>query len=747
MSSMKCNDCAFENLEGMRFCGACGAKLSLVCTSCKNINPPDHRFCGTCGKPIALADAGGAPATAPVVAEPLDRSELRQVTAVFCDLVGSTQLSSRLDPETYRHVVAAFRELCVRSAHRMGGDVSRYLGDGLLIAFGWPTAWEDDARRAVRTGLAILDGLPGLALPSGVPPGSLQVRIGMHTGLVVAGDLSAGDRTEHDALLGDTPNIAARIQAEAEPNTVLISGTTADLIAPFFVLERLGHRSLRGLDVDVELVSVLRESGVRDRMETIDPRSPVFGRSQEMSLLLDRWSRVKAGHGDAALLLGEPGIGKSRMAAEIRRLVATEASYDAAQIISIGCAAYDTTSTLRPFVEALEQDTGLSATTLSAANATSFAAALARRGVEQPLRVAALASLFDAAALFDAEWPRLSPDRKHAELFEALSDWVLARPPPVPLLLLVEDVHWADESTLSLLGHLVERLSDTPAFLVMTARPEFQPPWPTRLRVTQIALQRLGVAEGRRLVEAVAGAGTLSPGDVERIVARADGVPLFIEELVRELRARDGRSNGETVPATLRDLLMARLDRVREARPLLEIGALLGKTFSFSLLAAVAGSSAADVERQIAVATEAEFLEMRGVPPEARLGFRHALIQEAVQESTLRRRRTELHGRIARVLGTSFSELVDRQPEVYAAHCAAAGMAREAIDAWQRAGRRATERSAYAEAARHYRLAVSAVEQLPDDAARDELELSLQVALGAQMIALSGNGAPEVEAA
>ena len=242
--------------------------------------------------------------------------------------------------------------------------------------------------------------------------------------------------------------------------------------------------------------------------------------------------------------------------------------------------------------------------------------------------------------------------------------------------------------------------------------------------------------------------GTLSPGDVERIVARADGVPLFIEELVRELRDRDGRSNGETtVPATLRDLLMARLDRVREARPLLEIGALLGKTFSFSLLVAVSGSTVAEVERQLAVATAAEFLEVRGVPPEARLGFRHALIQEAVQESTLRRRRTDLHGRIARVLGTSFSELVDRQPEVYAAHCAAAGMAREAIDAWQRAGRRATERSAYAEAARHYRLAVSTVAQLPDDAARDELELSLQVALGAQMIALSGNGAPEVEAA
>ena len=750
---MKCSSCDFDNPDGMRFCGACGARLALVCTSCGNGVPPDHRFCGNCGKPVAgPANAPVATPTQAVVASPgplRSRSELRQVTVLFCDIVGSTRLSVRLDPETYRQVLAAFRELCVGAVRRMGGDVARYLGDGLLIAFGWPIAWEDDTRRAVRTALAIRDGLLGLPLPPDADVGKLEVRIGIHTGLVIAGDLSAGDRTEHDALLGDTPNIAARLQAEAEPGQVLLSGTTASLVQPFFVLERLGSRELRGLDEAVEIVVVHRESGVRDRMETVDPHSPVLGRQQEISLLLDRWTRAKAGQGDAALLIGEPGIGKSRVTAELRRLVAAENLDLAAGIVTIGCSAYDTTSSLRPFIEALEQDTGFSAATLSQENAGAFAAALARRAVDAPMRVAALASLFEAASLFSDDWARLSPERKRAELFEALSDWLLAGSPPRPLLIVVEDVHWADESTLALLGHLIERLGATPALLVMTARPEFQPPWPSRLRVTQIALQRLAAEEGRRLVEAAGGAG-LGPDDVERIVARAEGVPLFIEELVREMKSTPARGSGAApaaIPATLRDLLVARLDRVREARPLLEIGALLGKTFSFGLLAAVAGQPEPEVERQLAIASDAEFLDVRGVPPLAQLGFRHALIQEAVQESMLRQRRTELHGRIARALGTSFPELVDRQPEVYAAHCAAAGLWREAVVAWQRAARRATERSAYAEAAQHYREAVAAVVNLPDNAERDELELSLQVALGAQMIAARGNAAPEVEAA
>jgi class 3 adenylate cyclase/tetratricopeptide (TPR) repeat protein len=752
---MKCDSCHFENPAGMRFCGGCGAKLALGCSSCGQVNPPEHRFCGNCGAPVSNArpSATTASPSASSVVPAGPRSELRQVTVMFCDIVGSTRLSVRLDPETYRDVLAAFRELCVGAARHMGGDVARYLGDGLLIAFGWPTAWEDDTRRAVRTALAIRDGLPALSLPSGAEVGKLEVRIGIHTGLVIAGDLSAGDRTEHDALLGDTPNIAARIQVEAEPGQVLISGTTSSLIQPYFVLERLGRRELRGLDEDVEIVLVHRESGIRDRIATVDPHSPVLGRQQEISLLLDRWTRASVGsgkgQGDAALLIGEPGIGKSRVTSELRRLVAAENLDLAAEIISIGCSAYDTTSALRPFVEALELDTGFSAATLSSENAGAFAAALARRGMDIPMRVAAIASLFDKAALYLPEWTRLSPERKRAELFEALTEWVLAGSPPRPLLVVVEDVHWADESTLALLGHLIERLGTSSALLVMTARPEFQPSWPSRLRVTQIALQRLGPDEGRRLVEA-AGGGGLSSEDVERIVARAEGVPLFIEELVRELKTAPKRGTGPAaaaVPATLRDLLMARLDRVREARPLLEIGALLGKTFAFGLLAAVSGQPETELERQLGIAADAEFLEVRGVLPLARLGFRHALIQEAVQESILRQRRVELHGRIARALSTTFPELIDRQPEVYAAHCAAAGLWPDAIAAWQRAARRATERSAYAEAAQHYREAVAAAFNLPESAGRYELELSLQVALGAQMIAARGNAAPEVEAA
>jgi class 3 adenylate cyclase/tetratricopeptide (TPR) repeat protein len=726
----------------MRFCGGCGSRLALICADCGASNPLEHRFCGGCGKSLAAP----FPPQPSLSAPPPLHSELRQVTAVFCDLVGSTQLSHRLDPETYRQVLAAFRELCVLAVRRMGGEVSRYLGDGLLIAFGWPTAWEDDARRAVRAALAIRDGLPSVKLPEGLPGGLLQVRIGIHTGMVVAGDLSAGDRTEHDALLGETPNIAARIQAEAEPDTILISGSTAALVTPFFLMERIGGRVLRGIEEEVEVVRVLSENAMRDRLAFTAPGAPLFGRAQEISLLIDRWSEAKAGQGDAVLLLGEPGIGKSRVAAEIRRLVAGEPAKMPAQLMTVACSAYDTASPLRPFIEALEHDVGLGSGGLTAATAPAFVDSLSRRGVKQPLHVAAMASLFDAASLFGDEWARLSPDRKRGELFEALSDWILARPAGAPLLIVVEDVHWADESTLALLGHFIGRLNGVAALLLMTARPEFQPPWPSRMRVSQIALRNLGAVEGRRLVENAIGARSLAPEDIDRIIERGGGVPLFIEELVREI-AGNRRATDLHIPATLRDLLVARLDRVREARPLLEIAALLGRSFDFSMLAAVAGREEGAVERELNQAVEAEFLEVRGALPLARLSFRHALIQETVHESMLRQRRVELHRRIASAFRTSFPELLERQPEIYAAHCAGGGLVREAVEAWQRAGRRATERSAYGEAASHYRSAVSAVPQLPDEPARDELELGLQVALGAQMIAARGNGAPEVEVA
>ena len=645
-------------------------------------------------------------------------------------------------------MLASFRGLCVRAARNMGGDVARYLGDGLLIAFGWPTAYEDDSRRAVRTALAIRDGIATLDLPAGVARGSVQIRIGIHTGLVVAGDLSAGDRTEHDALLGEAPNIAARIQSEAEPGTVLVSGTTATLVNPFFLIERLGRRTLRGLDQEIELVTVLRESGVRNRMETVDPSSPVLGRHQELSLLADRWNRATLGRGDAALLLGEPGIGKSRLAAEVKRLVGSSmpgGSAGPARILSLDCSTYDTASALRPVIEALEIETGLTAQSLSSDNATELADRLASRGVGTPLGVSALASLFDRAALFGEEWQRLSPERRRTELFEALGDWLLPKPGAAPLLLLIEDVHWADDTTLALIGFLLERLSQAPILLLMTARPEFQPAWPTRLRVSQIALQRLDDGQSARLAEAAAGSARLTTADIERIVARADGVPLFIEELVRELGER--RPAEAPIPATLRDLLMARLDRVREARPLLEIGSLLGKTFEFGLLTAVAGRPDTETERDLMRAVEAEFLEVRGIPPLASLSFRHALIREVVHESTLRQRRSELHNRIASVMRSSFPEIVERQPEIYAAHAASGGLAKEAIDAWEVAARRATQRSAYAEAGSHYGAAVATLLELPDTPARDERELSLQVALGAQMIVARGNGAPEVEAA
>jgi class 3 adenylate cyclase/predicted ATPase len=743
---MKCNHCAFDNPAGMRFCGGCGNALPAVCAACNAENPAGHRFCGACGAALGASTGTEIRPPAPNVSSPdaADRSELRQVTVLFCDLVGSTRLSGQLDPETYRLVMASFRELCVGAVHRMGGEVARYLGDGLLIVFGWPIAWEDDVRRAVRTALAIRDSLPGLELPADLPRGALQVRIGIHTGLVVVGDLSVGGRTEHDGLFGETPNIAARIQGEAEPDTILLSGTTASLVAPFFELDRRGHRELRGVGAPVEIVEVVRESDVRDRMATVDPASPVFGRDREMSLLFDRWARARGGNGDSVLLLGEPGIGKSRLAAEVRRFVASDPG---ARVLAVGCSAYETASPLRPFVEVLQHDLGLVVGTLSETNAASFAEMLGRRGLAG-IRVAALASLFGAAGLFSPDWDRLSPERKRGEIFEAFLAWMMGAETPLPLLLLVEDVHWADESTLALLGHLLERGGDVPLFILMTGRPEFHAPWPARLRVTQIALQRLGADEGRRLIESAAGEGVLSAADIERIIARADGVPLFIEELVRELHAREpSNDKGSPIPATLRDLLMARIDRARDARPLLEIGALLGKSFEFSLLAAVARRPEAEVERQLSVAADAGFIEVRGVPPLARLGFRHALIQEAVYQSTLRQRRSELHGRIATVLRSTFPELVDSQPEIYAAHCADGGMVREAVDAWQRAGRLAVQRSAHAEAARHYGEAVSALSRLPDDPARDELELGVQVALGAQMIAARGNGAPEVEAA
>ena len=705
------------------------------------------------GTPVAASVQGAPPAVTRTSAE----AERRQLTVLFCDLADSTRLARQLDPEDLREVIRAYQAACMAVIQRFEGHVAQYLGDGLLVYFGYPQAHEDDAQRAVRTGLGILAAMgtlnAGLVQDTGV---RLTVRIGIHTGLVVVGEIGSGDRHEHLAL-GDTPNLAARRQGLAAPGTGVISAATARLVQGYFLCQDLGSHALKGMDTPVQVYQVLEESAAQSRLDVAGATglTPLVGREVEVSLLRERWAQSQDGHGQVVLLSGEAGIGKSRLVHVLtERVVDTHTPR-----LTLRCSPYHTNSALYPVIEHLQRVLHWHREVSPEARLTALEQAL--QGVRLPLaEVVPLVATLLSLPMPERYPPlALSPQRQKQQTQEALVAWLLAEAAQQPVLAIWEDLHWADPSTLELLGLLLDQAPTARLLLVLTARPEFRPPWSPRSYVTPLSLTRLTRHQSEEMVLRVTGGKSLPAAVVQQIVAKTDGIPLFVEELVKTIlesglvREEDSRYvlTGPlpplAIPATLQDALMARLDRLASVKEVAQLGAVLGREFSYEVLRAMAPLDEATLHQGLAQLVEAELLYQRGILPQATYLFKHALIQEAAYQSLLRSTRQQYHQRIAQVLEAQFPETATIQPGLLAHHYTEAGRTEQAIPYWQRAGHHASDRSAYLEAISHLSMGIELLTTLPETPAHIQQALTLHLALGAALQVTKGLAAPEVERA
>jgi class 3 adenylate cyclase len=615
---------------------------------------------------LVAADTPPTPTPAPsAVAE----AERRHLTVMFCDLVGSTPLSARLDPEDLRGIIGAYHRCVTEIVEGFGGFVARYMGDGVLVYFGYPQAHEDDAERATRCGLALVDRVPQLDQAE-----ELHVRVGIATGLVVVG----GEIVEHD-VAGDTPNLAARLQALTEPDTVVIAASTRRLIGDLFEYRNLGEKELKGIAGPVSAWQALRPSGVESRFEALrgSALTPLVGRDKEIDLLLRRWARAKSGEGQVALVSGEPGIGKSRLVAELAQRLQAEPLLR----LRYFCSPYHQDSALFPFIDQLERAAGFAREDLPAARLEKLEALLA---LATPLEedVALIADLLSLPASEHHPLPSLSPQRKKEKTLEALIRQLEGLAGKQPVLMVFEDAHWMDPTSRELLDLTVDRARSLAVLLIVTFRPEFQPPWTGQPQVTMLALNRLDRRDGGALVAQIAGGKALPDAVVAQIVDRTDGVPLFVEELTKSVLESGMSLVG--IPTTLHDSLMARLDRLASVRLMAQIGAAIGREFSYQLLHAVARLPEEELQAALARLVASELVFQRGRPPEAVYSFKHALVQDAAHSSLLRSSRRQLHAQIADTLEIQSPVLMESQPELFAQHYAEAGLVEKSVAYWTR---------------------------------------------------------------
>ena len=627
-------------------------------------------------------EAPNAAVIAPRRCASADDAERRQLTVMFCDLVGSTELSARLDPEDLREVIAAYHRAVADVVGSFDGFVAKYMGDGVLVYFGYPRAHEDDAERAVRAGLGVIDAVGRLDVKSV----KLQARVGIATGLVVVGDLIGEGSAQEQSVVGETPNLAARLQALAEPDAVVIAAGTRRLVGDLFEYRDLGAVEVKGIAAPVPAWQVLRPSAVASRFEALrgSALTRLVGRDEEIDLLLRRWARAKAGDGQVVLISGEPGIGKSRITAALEERLHAEPHLR----LRYFCSPYHQDSALFPFIDQLGRAAGFARDDPPAAKLEKLEALLARAAPPDE-DVAFLADLLSLPASERHPLPNLSPQRKKERTLEALIRQLEGLARQQPVVMVFEDAHWIDPTSRELLDLAVERVRSLPVLLIVTFRPEFQPPWTGQPQVTMLALNRLDRRDRTALVEQIAGGKALPDEVIDQIVDRTDGVPLFVEELTKSV-LESGLLREEAdryvldralppfaIPTTLHDSLMARLDRLASVRHVAQIGAAIGREFSYELLRAVSRLPEDELQAALARLVASELVFQRGTPPDAVYSFKHALVQDAAHGSLLRSARQQLHAQIAEALEAHSPELMDSQPELFAQHYAEAGLGRK----------------------------------------------------------------------
>jgi predicted ATPase/class 3 adenylate cyclase len=706
--------------------------LADICAQCGAEISPASSFCGKCGAALS-ALLGSSTADTPFVQV---GGERRHLTILFCDLVGSTSLAAQLDPEEWHETVAAYQQAGAKAITRFGGDVRRFVGDGIMAFFGYPVAHDNDAERAARAGLAIVDAIAELNKQPG--RAKLSVRIGISSGQVVVG---TGAGKEVDAF-GSATNVAARVESVAEPGTVVFTDATQRLVSGLFIVEDLGAHTLKGIAQPVELYRVIRASGMRGPFEAkaaAGALTPFVGREDELRSLLSRWERVLEGEGQVALIIGEAGIGKSRLVQRFHEQIAgTPHTW-----IEAGAGAFFQNTAFYPISEMLRQLVG-------DAPASGRIAALASRLMTVGLRPAEAIPLI--APLLNLHLPpeyppsALPPEQQRRRLLATLVEAMLGSARAQPVVIATEDLHWVDPSTLELIQLFAEQGTTARLLLLYTARPEFRAPWAMRAHHTQITLNRLSASHARTMVGEVAAGKALSDETIAAVVERASGVPLFVEELTRfVLESDDAKPTPDAIPATLHDSLMARLDRLGPAKEVIQVAAVIGSGFSYKLLHAVHPIADADLQRALSSLTDAELLYVRGIAPEATYQFKHALIRDAAYQSLLRGKRRQYHRQIAQALEQSLARTAEVQPELLAHHFTEADLKDQAIPQWQTAGHNAMQRSANAEAVSHFTKALELLRALPETPSRAQQELALQVTLGVPLMLTKGYGAPEVE--
>ncbi|MCK1334658.1 AAA family ATPase [Bradyrhizobium sp. 38] len=679
-----------------------------------------------------------------------DVAERRQVTVMFSDLVGSTALSVRLDPEDLREIISAYQRCVADTVRRFGGFLAKYMGDGVLIYFGYPTAHEDDAERAIRASLALIDAVATLTAPE-----PLQVRIGAATGTVVVGDLVGSGETQERGIVGETPNLAARLQGIAEPNTVVIAEATRRLLGSLFELRDLGPRELKGIAGPVKAFAVVRTSFVESRFDAMHASGLTahVGREEELELLLRRWARAKAGEGRVVLLSGEAGIGKSRLSAALMDEIAAEPHTR----LRYFCSPQHTDSALYSIIGQFERAAVLVHSDTPQAKLDKLDALLAQTSTSRQ-DAALLAEMLSLPN--DGRYPALEPipEQRRQKMLAALGLQLEALARSSPVLMIVEDAHWADPTSLEVFGRAMDRIASLRVLLIVTFRPEFDGPWVGQSHVTMLTINRLAERDVGTMIDRMVG-NRLLPADIRReIVERTDGVPLFAEEMTKAVLEAGSETEAMqaaaaipspalAVPASLHASLMARLDRLGPAKELAQIGAAIGREFSQVLLAAVLRKSEPELASGLDRLMQAGLLFRNGIPPHATYLFKHALVQDTAYGTLLRDRRHALHARIARALEETFPDVAAIQPEVLAHHFTEAELAEKAVAYWLAAGQRAAERSAHAESVAHLYKGLALVKRVADPVERARRELALQLVLAPVLFATKSYSAPEVEQA
>jgi class 3 adenylate cyclase len=681
---------------------------------------------------------------------PRTDAERRQLTIMFCDLVGSTALSTRFDPEDMQEIVGAYDRCCADLIVKAGGFVARYMGDGVLVYFGYPQAHEHDAERAVRAGLALVEAVPKLKTTAGAP---LQVRVGIATGIVVVGDLIEAETTQEHEVVGETPNLAARLQALAEPGTVVISSSTHRLTGGLFHYRDLGPVALKGFAETVPVWQALGASAAESRFEALRASAtPLVGRGEEIDLLLRRWEQAKSGEGAVVLLSGEPGIGKSRIAETILERLSGEPHTR----LRLFCSPHHQDTALYPSITQLERAAGFRRDDTDEQRLTKLEAVLALAANDLGEAVPLLAGLLSIPT--GDRYPELdfTPQKRREQTLRSLVAQVEGLAARQPVLLVVEDAHWADPTSLELFDLIVERASRLPLLAIVTFRPEFMPPWVGRPQVTLISLNRLPRRLRAEMIAHLTGGKVLPQEIADQITDRTDGVPLFIEELTKAVvesgllvetgdqYVATGPVTALAIPTSLQESLLARLDRLAPTSDVAQIAAALGRQFSHELISAVAAMPRQQLDDALAQLVNAELIFRRGTPPDAEYTFKHALVQDTAYGTLLRSRRQQIHARIAATLEDQFPDVVVAQPALLARHCAEAGLAETAVVFWLKAGEQALARSATTEAAAQLRKGLDALDGLPDGPGRRQQELDLQLALGHALMATKGHSAPEV---